>query len=180
MPTSGRRSESVELTPASTPAHFEHAHQLMLELMAWDCSRVRALGLDWTLAEQVYYTGGDWQLPGKYAPPDGLLLLAMAGTEAAGCGAFSKLSTGICELKRLFVRDAYRGQRIAPRMTSRLIDAAQHAGYRLMRLETVTFMTAALATYRKLGFRECAPYNEIPEGFHEITVCMELDLPSHG
>ncbi len=169
----------VELTPASTPAHFEHARELMLELMAWDSSQVLALGLDGNLAEQVYYTGGELQLPGKYAPPDGLLLLAMDGGEAAGCGAFSSITPEICELKRMFVRDAYRGQGIGARIAAKLIDEAQRTGYRCMRLETVTFMNSALAMYRRLGFKECAAYNEIPESFLEITVSMELDLLSN-
>ncbi len=148
----------------------------MLELMEWDCSQVLALGLDGSLAEQIYYRSGALQLPGEYAPPDGYLLLAMDGHEGAGCGAFGKLTPDVCELKRMYVRSAYRGQGIGVRMAARLIDEARRANYRWIRLETVAFMTAALATYRRMGFQECAAYNEVPEGFREITVCMELDL----
>ncbi len=148
----------------------------MLELMEWDCSQVLALGLDGSLAEKFYYKTGEFQLPGEYAPPDGFLLLAMDGREAAGCGAFSKLTPKICELKRLYVRDAYRAQGIGARMASLLIDEARRAHYRLIRLETTTFMTSALTMYRRLGFQERAAYNEVPESFCESTVCMELDL----
>lgn len=167
---------SIELTPAATRRHFAQARELMLELMAWDCSQVSALGLDGKAAERCYYEGGNFRLPGEYARPDGLLLLALDGREAAGCGAFSNLTADICELKRVYVRTRYRGQGIGARLATRLIEEAQRANYLRIRLETVSFMTAALALYRRMGFQDCAAYNEIPEDFREITVCMELDL----
>ena len=174
--TSESGAEAVELIAASTPAHYEQVQELFVELMAWDCARVSELGFDSALAQQFYYGQVAAPLPGEYAPPDGQLFWAKYAGNSAGCGAFTKLSPGICELKRVYVRTHYRGKKLGRQIVTSLMDCAQRNQYGLMRLETVTFMRSAIAMYREIGFRECPAYYEIPEDFRDITVFMELEL----
>jgi carbonic anhydrase len=174
--TSESDADAVELVAPSTPAHYEQVQELFVELMAWDCTRVSELGFDSALTQQFYYGQVAAPLPGEYAPPDGRLLWAKYAGNSAGCGAYTKLSPGICELKRVYVRTQYRGKKLGRQIVRCLLDCAQRNQYGLMRLETVSFMRSAIAMYREIGFRECPAYYEIPEGFRDITLFMELDL----
>jgi ribosomal protein S18 acetylase RimI-like enzyme len=112
-------------------------------------------------------------LPGGYAPPQGRLLLALQNGQTAGCVALRRLEPGVCEMKRLYVRPAYRIQGIGRVLVDRIVHEARQAGYRYMRLDTLPSMAAALALYRRLGFREIAPYYENPI---EGAVFLELAL----
>jgi ribosomal protein S18 acetylase RimI-like enzyme len=112
-------------------------------------------------------------LPGTYAPPRGRLLLAWRGKESAGCVALRPLEPGTCEMKRLYVRPAYRTGGVGRLLVERVIHEAAMAGYRRMRLDTLPAMEAALQLYRRLGFREIAPYTANPV---EGTVFLELEL----
>jgi ribosomal protein S18 acetylase RimI-like enzyme len=112
-------------------------------------------------------------LPGTYALPRGRLLLACRGNESAGCVALRPLEPDICEMKRLYVRPAYRSGGVGRLLTERVIHEAVTAGYRRMRLDTLPTMETALQLYRRLGFREIAPYTANPL---KGAVFLELQL----
>jgi putative acetyltransferase len=102
-------------------------------------------------------------LPGDYAPPDGRLLLAEFEGQVAGCVALHKLTDDICEMKRLYLRPQSRGKRLGRALADRIIAEARAIGYQRMRLDTVEpVMKDAVAMYRRLGFREIAPYCNNP------------------
>jgi len=115
-------------------------------------------------------------LPGRYAPPDGRLLLAFDEAEAAGCVAFYKLDEGVCEVKRLWVRPNFRGKKIGRILVETLIEEAQYSGYAAIVLSTVDVLTEAIALYQSLGFEQIEPYYEMPEGMLAHEVFLKLDL----
>jgi putative acetyltransferase len=112
-------------------------------------------------------------LPGAYAPPRGRLLLACRGKESVGCVALRPLEPDTCEMKRLYVRPAYRTGGVGRLLAERAIHEAAMAGYRRMRLDTLPMMEAALQLYHRLGFREIAPYTANPV---KGAVFLELQL----
>ena len=113
-------------------------------------------------------------LPGDYAPPDGRLLLATEDDQLAGCIALRKLERGVCEMKRLFLRPAYRGHGRGKVLVKSIIDEARKLGYTHMRLDTLPGrMDKAIALYQTMGFVDIGPYCENPV---EGAKFMELDL----
>jgi ribosomal protein S18 acetylase RimI-like enzyme len=117
-------------------------------------------------------------LPGEYDAPSGRLLLALVDGEIAGCGAFRALAdvdyANACEMKRLYVRPAFRRFGLGRVLAQALIDDARRAGYSSMLLDTLDDMEAARGLYTSLGFEEIVPYyyNPIP-GAHYLKADLE-------
>jgi putative acetyltransferase len=151
---------------------IRHAHEGEALAAARQLFQEYAASLDISLCFQ----GFDQELsslPGTYAPPRGRLLLAWRGNESVGCVALRPLEPDTCEMKRLYVRPAYRADGVGRLLAERVIHEAAIAGYRRMRLDTLPTMEAALALYRRLGFREISPYTANPM---KGAVFLELQL----
>ncbi len=167
MSTPGPR---IELVPAEGPAHTEAVRTLFREYAG-----SLAVDLCFQNFEQELAT-----LPGEYAPPGGALLLALVDGEPAGCVAMRPLPeadhANACEMKRLYVRRAFRRFGLGRLLAQQLMDLATQAGHSCMLLDTLDDMEAARGLYASLGFVEIPPYyfNPIP-GAHYLKV--ELDAP---
>jgi ribosomal protein S18 acetylase RimI-like enzyme len=116
-------------------------------------------------------------LPGAYAPPAGCLQLAFIDSALAGCGALQRLTeadyANACEMKRLYVRPAFRRFGLGRVLAQALLDEAQRAGYSEVLLDTLDDMEAARGLYASLGFEEIPPYyyNPIP-GAHYLKATL--------
>ncbi len=160
----GAKQTAIEIVEATTPEQLELVRALFLEYAQSLGFSLCFQSFDKELAE----------LPGDYAPPEGRLLLAMRGGQAVGCVALHNIGDGVCEMKRLYLRPQARGSGAGRALAERIIAEARSLGYRKMRLDTVAGkMDGAIALYRRLGFREIAPYrvNPVPGALY-----MELTL----
>ncbi len=107
-------------------------------------------------------------LPGKYARPQGCILLAYVGEEAVGCVAMRELAPmpgevgRACEMKRLYTRASARGLGIGRAMCERLLEIARDVGYARMKLDSDEELKAAVALYESLSFVRVPAYNEDP------------------
>jgi ribosomal protein S18 acetylase RimI-like enzyme len=140
------------IVPALDPRSLATVRELFEEYAG-------ALGID--LGFQDFSTELE-TLPGSYAPPLGRLLLALQDGAPAGCVALRPLEPGIAEMKRLYVRPAFRGGGWGRILAERIIAEALVAEYARMRLDTLPSMAGARALYRSLGFREIPPYRHNP------------------
>lgn len=114
-------------------------------------------------------------LPVMYGHPHGALFLATRSVdgETVGCVALRRLEPEVCEMKRLYVREAARGHGLGRHLVDALLAEARKLGYRRMRLDTLASMAAARSLYASLGFREIPAYNDHPA---EGTSFLELAL----
>ena len=119
------------------------------------------------------YAGELADLPGAYSAPPGCLLLAELGGLPAGCVALRPLDGERCEMKRLYVRAAFRGAGLAGILVEHVIERASAQGYRQMYLDTMPKMRAARLMYDMLGFKACAPYLAEPTPGAD---CLVLEL----
>jgi carbonic anhydrase len=116
-------------------------------------------------------------LPGEYRAPSGALMLGIVDGQPAGCIAVRPWQDRACEMKRLYVRDAFQGRGCGRALVVQAIEWAKGAGYHRMQLDTLPTMAAAQRLYERLGFREVSPYrfNPVPG-----TRYMELPLVGHS
>ncbi len=154
----------INFVQAETGTQIDEARMLFREYEAW-------LGLD------LCFQGFEaelTELPGKYAEPVGRLLLAYSDENLAGCIALRMIGDGVSEMKRLYVRDVFRGQRIGVRLIEKVIADAREIGYRKMRLDTYPpKMGKAVKLYESHGFSPIPPYYDNP---HTDVLFMELNL----
>jgi GNAT superfamily N-acetyltransferase len=156
--------KGLTLTQTESPGQVAQARELFLEYAQSLGFSLCFQNFDKELAE----------LPGDYAPPEGRLLLAEFEGQLAACVALHKLDPAICEMKRLYLRPQFRGKGLGRALAGRIIAEARQIGYQRMRLDTVEpVMKDAVAMYRKLGFKQIAPYRPNPIAG---AMYMELEL----
>ena len=163
----------IEIVQAASPARVNQVRGLIVEYVRW-------LNMDLSFqsfAEELA------SLPGKYVPPEGRLLLAVEGAQAAGCAALRRIDANgdgaahgggsVCEMKRLYVRPAYRRRGLGRTLAEAILAEARVIGYARIRLDTANFMRAAPALYRNLGFQVIEPYYPVPAEMRSQITFME-------
>ena len=156
---------SIVIRPVEDAGELDYFRRMALEYVTW-------LDVDLDFQDLEGELAG---LPGKYAEPEGCILLAFINAEPAGCVALTPLEgTRICEMKRLWVRPGHRGLKLGRRLAKAIIQAGSERGYSVMRLDTLARLEAAIAIYRELGFYETEPYYHNPL---DGVLFMECQLP---
>ena len=154
----------MRIIQAETSADLQHVRELFAEYVEWLGINLCFQNYEKELAE----------LPGDYALPDGRLLIAYAGDTVAGCVALRNLGDGVCEMKRLYVRPAFRGERLGWKLVELVLEEARKIGYERIRLDTLPGkMDRAIDMYRVLGFNDIEPYYHNPvtgATFMELTL----------
>lgn len=159
---------SIEILTPSSPEQIEEVRAIFREYAA-------SLSVDLCFQSFDEELAG---LPGDYAPPRGALLLALVDGAVAGCCGLRPLDStdypNAAEMKRLFVRKAFRGFGLGRQLAEAILDAARQRGYDCVLLDTLDDMEAARALYEELGFDEIPPYyhNPIP-GAHYLRAELE-------
>ena len=161
---------TITLLPAYS--HIQETGELFSEytemLIAGDASFRQYLALQNYERELAH-------LEDKYGLPFGRLYLAYCEGCAAGCIGLRKIDELNCEMKRLYVKPAFRGRQIGEQLVGQIIEDAREIGYSCMLLDTLPFLQSAIRLYRKFGFYEIGSYNNSPMA---DSVFMRLDLKS--
>ncbi|MGL5313321.1 MAG: GNAT family N-acetyltransferase [Peptostreptococcaceae bacterium] len=113
------------------------------------------------------------ELPRKYLESEGILIIALVDNKTAGCIGLRPISDNICEIKKLFVRDEFRGLGVGKELINRIIEEGNRLGYEIMRLDTLPNMEYAQELYKQFGFYTIEPYTYNPI---RGTKFMELNL----
>lgn len=156
---------SITLRTPSTPAELDAVRDIFREYAT-------------TLGVDLCFQGFEAelaQLPGDYAEPRGALLVAEVEGAVAGCCALRPLDAAdypnASEMKRLYVRKAFRGFGLGRELAEAMLDRARQAGYACVLLDTLDDMESARALYTDLGFEEIPPYYHNPiAGAHYLKV----------
>ena len=169
-----RSRMTMQAAPQITLTPVRNAEQLHM---------VRTLFLEYAqqLVVDLAFQGFERELaslPGEYAPPAGELLLAEVDGAPAGCSALRPLPgadhADASEMKRLYVRPAFRGFGIGRQLARRIMEIASQIGYRCVLLDTLNDMEAARALYAGLGFEEIPPYYHNPiVGAHYLKASLQ-------
>ena len=162
------RASDIQFITPTTPEELEATRGIFEEYAA-------QLGID--LCFQNFDTELA-SLPGEYAAPQGILLLAMVDGSIAGCCAMRPLHgvdySDACEMKRLYVRQAFRRLSLGRQLTEAIVDAARVAGYHHLLLDTLSDMESARALYADLGFEAIPPYYHNPiAGAHYLKLALQ-------
>jgi ribosomal protein S18 acetylase RimI-like enzyme len=144
----------AEIRPAQFPADLDAVLEIFTEYV-----NSPSVSLDFQGNAQDFAN-----LPGKYTPPKGAILLAWHEGAVVGCVAMRPVDAAICEMKRLYVRPAGRGLGLGRQLAEAIVSSARDAGYVELRLDVLPEFDRAREIYVSLGFRPAEPvaYNPVP------------------
>ena len=168
---------SLAIRTAETADDYRAFAELCRAYIDW--CRERYAAIPWFVEEVFGHQSFDdeqRELPIKYGPPKGRVLLAELDGQVVAGGAYHRLEDGVCEIKRLFVGEAARGHGTGRKLTRALLEAAKADGYTVARLDTAKLLHEAIALYHGLGFEDRAPYLDYPERFMPHLIFMERVL----
>jgi GNAT superfamily N-acetyltransferase len=167
----------VLIVEPARPAELDDVRSLMRAFVVWHRARnVEDIALIDRYFDQRAFDQELAGLPGKYARPDGRLLLAYVDGKPAGCVALRDLGDGACEMKRMFVPETFRGRGVGRALAARIIAEGKDAGYRAMRLDTSRRQSEAMRLYENAGFRRIPPYYDLTDDVKDWLVFFELTL----
>ena len=157
--------EIIQITDKSSAEELEQVKSLFREYASW-----LSVDLSFQRFEEELLA-----LPDNYAAPIGALFMAKVDGLAAGCVAVRRFDNTTCEMKRLFVRDAYKGRGIGKQLAAKAVEAGKALGYHRMLLDTLAHMRPAIDLYTSLGFQPIAAYYDNP-----ISNAVYLSMPLEG
>jgi ribosomal protein S18 acetylase RimI-like enzyme len=163
----------LTISQVSTPSEIQGVQELMREYTTW------VLTVTGENDQAPPFQGLEQELatlPGVYAPPTGCLLLALLDDQEAGCIALKGHDATTGEIRRLYVRPAFRGRRIGQQLVAALIAEARKIGYQRLFLDTHISMTKAQELYVAAGSRKIDTPSNYPEAFKPAAVFMELTM----
>jgi ribosomal protein S18 acetylase RimI-like enzyme len=164
----------LTISQVRTEEQIAHAQELLREYIHW-----------WAITEPEDFAQApafiNWEkeietLPGVFVPPAGRLLLAMQHGQPAGCVCLKGQDSDTAEIKRLYVRPAFRGQEIGWQLVDALLAEARKSGYKRIVLDTHASMKKAQDLYKAFGFRVVKPPEDIPDTLTPFIIFMELNL----
>jgi GNAT superfamily N-acetyltransferase len=162
----------MNVTEATTAEQLAEFDDLVDEFKKWDSAMSREIGLDVdTILDFLYTPPADAERASEQR-----VFLATAEGRIAGCGALKRLSADVAELTRVYVRPEFRGKGVGKAIVEVILANARTQGYRTICLETAIFMKEAHALYRSFGFRDTAPFRDVPENLKHAELFMELGL----
>jgi GNAT superfamily N-acetyltransferase len=166
----------INVYQASTDQDLADIREMFWEYLQWANARINEeFNVDFdieTILEE------DMQDIKKFYPPNGRLLLVKEDDQVTGLACMRKIRDDIGEIKRMYVREEFRGKGLGKLLLEELLIEALHIGYPRIRLDSARFMVAAHSLYRSIGFYEIDPYpeSEIPEDFQKHWIFMEKKL----
>lgn len=169
---------NIQIREATTSADDESIFALNLEYLTWATAQlVEKYGISWPVD-----AGEVRKMLAKFKRPEGAIFLAEVDGKPVGVVAIRTLNGSVLEIKRMYVRPAWRGAHIGSALIDCALREASELGAVKVRLDTNRFMTDAQRLYRSRGFSECAPYEgtEIPAEFHKYWLFFEKDVVDTG
>ena len=167
----------LSICEATLPDQIHEVRKLMRAFVEWHRVRHHTDSelLD-SYFDPVKYEAELKGLPGKFASPQGRLLLASFDGRVAGCVALHDLGVDTCEMKRMFVYPEFHGKGIGRALVESSINEAKKIGYTMMRLDTGAKQIEAQGLYHSVGFHDIPAYYEMPDSMRDWLVFMELEL----
>lgn len=156
---------------ATTPQQIAAVQELMREYLLWVSEQFPG-----TLPTRDVWETELKSLPGIYAPPLGGLFLAIVEDQPSGCAALKPKDETTAELKRMYVRPAFRGQRIGWLLGQKVLHEARAMGYKKVYLDSDAAMKSAHKVYERLGFKNIPAPADYPKELISVSIFMECDL----
>ena len=167
----------LEIIQAQTETQIQQVREISRDYIGWLIEREKANGVyDPDFYAAYGYDSGEAPLPGEFIEPNGRLLLALDKGQPAGCIGLLRIGAEVCEMRLLFVREAYHGRGIGKGLVMALLDEGKKMGCTSMRLDTTKVLTSAVRLYQALGFAEIAPYHEYENVPKDLQLFMEREL----
>ena len=169
--------KNIKIIDAVSQEHCDHVRKLIYQFVTWHRTRhLEDLELINEYFDEKAFEEELESLPEKYSKPNGRLLLALFGSEPAGCVALRKIDAQTCEMKRMFVYTKFHGKGLGRALSEKIVNEARIIGYQTIKLDTSFRQIEAQKLYQSIGFNLTKPYYELPKKLEDWLVFMEMKL----